>query len=91
MAVDDAIKSLQAAGANFECDRLIKILGTLGFDIRRGSGGNHYVVHHTQLADFFGSNFACMHGRRPQIRPVYVKKMVSIIETHKDELRQLYG
>ncbi|MEE4383950.1 MAG: hypothetical protein V2J02_18270 [Pseudomonadales bacterium] len=41
---------------------------------------------HAGLDDFLGTSFDCGHGRDPEVRPVYVRKLRRVIEMHAQAL-----
>jgi len=83
------IVELRAAGANMACKRLIALMESLGFEVERRGSANHYVVSHPKLSEFSGANFACQHGRAPQVLPSYVRNMRQVVESFAAELDEI--
>lgn len=54
-------------------------------------GSGHKVVSHPLLAGFIGTNFDCGHGRDPQIKAAYVRKLAGVLETWQDKLEAING
>jgi len=82
----DAISELSAAGANMPCKRLTEILENFGFAVERCRTPSHYTVSHRGLSEFHGSDFACEHGKSPQVKRGYIKNMKRVIERYAQEL-----
>lgn len=89
LSVDDAIDELNNAKGNFQCARLIEILESFGFVVASKRSKHHKVVKHLQLPNFLGSNFACEHGKNPNVKKVYVGKVKRILTLYKDDLELL--
>lgn len=85
-AVRRARERLAAPGANLRCKDAVRILEKLGFRVRAGKKQGHMVVTHPGVQDFVGAGFTCGHGRNPEIRPVYVRQLATIIQNHEDAL-----
>lgn len=85
MGLDDA-KAVLGSGGILKCREVLKVLDDLKFVVR-GSGG-HKVVKHPGLPDWAGSNFNCGHRPGDDVRPVYVRRLLRIIDEHEDELRR---
>jgi len=89
MRVDEVIEELRASRANVRCKRLTQLLEGLGFEVRDGRRGGHKVFVHDGLPAFFSGGFNCGHGRDPEIKPAYIRKVIQILEEHRQGLEQL--
>ena len=83
---DEALETLSAAGGNLRCNDLVRALRALGFDVRDGKNAGHKVVTHPGLARFSAAGFTCGHGKNPEIKPVYVRKMVGLLRDYESDL-----
>lgn len=83
---DSVIEKLRGSKSNIMCDELTRLLTKLGYDVRQGRRGNHRVFTHSLLIGWHGSNFDCGHGRNPPVLPIYITKIVKILEKHQDEI-----
>lgn len=91
MTVSDAIRQLEESIESLRCEKLVRLLKGLGFAVRKGSRGNHWVYSHRELENFHGSNFDCGHGRNRVIKPVYVRKVIKTLTKYREELENLRG
>ena len=82
------VRELEAAGANLRCKDLVRALRSLGFDVRDGRKQGHKVITHPGIADFSADGFTCGHGTNPEIKPVYVKKMVKLMRSYEPDLTE---
>lgn len=89
MKVKHAITTLKQKKKSTRCKELIQILEELGFVVRDGRRGGHKVYMHPDLLDFPGDAFNCDHGKNPQIKPVYVQRVIKILEDFESELSSL--
>lgn len=87
--VDQTIQSLKQRKKNIRCDELEKFLKKLGFIVRSGKKGGHRVFMHPQLGSFESGSFNCDHGKNPQIKPIYVQRIINILAQYKEELTAL--
>lgn len=89
--VEQTIQILKQRKNNIRCSELQNFLDQLGFIVRHGKKGGHKVFIHPQLSNFESGSFNCDHGKNPQIKSIYVRKIIDILEQHKDELAVLVG
>jgi len=89
MKVKCAITTLKQKKKSTRCKELIQILEELGFVVRDGRRGGHKLYIHPDLTEFAGDGFNCEHGKNPQIKPVYVQRVIKTLEEFKDELSSL--
>jgi len=83
---DGVVNRLRAAGATVRCRDLAEALESLGFEIRSGRKQGHKVFVHHGIPSFTTGAYTCGHGRNPEIKPVYVKKVVSLLRQYETEL-----
>jgi hypothetical protein len=84
--VRSVLDDLEAAGANLRCNDLIGKLRLLGFEVRDGKKQGHKVFTHPGMPTFTSRPFTCGHGRNPEIRPVYVRKVLKVLRDYETEL-----
>jgi hypothetical protein len=83
-----SVLSLFQGRSTLRCNDVVRALESLGFEVRDGSKGGHKVFIHAGLNDFHAGSFNCDHGRNPQIKPAYIKKIRNLLEQYSDELSQ---
>jgi hypothetical protein len=83
---DDVIQALKGAGASMRCIEVKKHLESLGFIVKDGKRGGHKVFTHRHIEDFTSGAFNCDHGRNPEIKRPYIKKIIKILEKYEIEL-----
>lgn len=84
--LEQAIQQLTGAGASVRCRELAGLLEGLGFTVRDGKRGGHKVFVHAGLADFKSGGYNCDHGRDPEIKRPYIKKVLQILRHYEAEL-----
>ena len=67
---------------------MIAHMESLGFEVRAGKKAGHKVVIHPGIEGFYSAAFTCGHGRNPEIKPVYVSRMVTLIRQYEAELTE---
>ena len=87
--VRQALDRLNPAGRRLRCAELVRLLEDLGFEVRRGRRGNHRVVSHPRLPNFTSMSFDCGHGRDPQVRSSYVRKLRQMVREHAEALGEI--
>ena len=80
-----------STGARIRCDAMIRLLTGLGFSVRDGRKQGHKVITHPGLDVFTSAAFSCGHGKNPQVKPVYVASIRSLLASHADDLQRLPG
>ena len=83
--------SLFESGKALRCKEVIAALEGLGFEVRDGNRGGHKVYVHDGLNEFHSSAFNCDHGKNPQIKPAYIKKIAKVLNHYEQELLELLG
>lgn len=73
------------------CAEVVRILESLGFTVKDRKKAGHKVFNHDGLENFFGSNFDCGHGRNPEVKKAYLKKILKVIDEYEDDLKVLLG
>jgi hypothetical protein len=85
-AVRAAREQLEQASASLRCQDLVRILTRLGFDVRDGRKQGHKVMTHPGVPSFTSQGFTCGHGRNPEIKPVYVRRIAATLRQYEPEL-----
>lgn len=83
--------SLFESGKALRCKEVIAALESLGFEVRDTNRGGHKVYVHDELDNFYSSSFNCDHGKNPQIKPAYIKKIAKVLKHYEQELLELLG
>lgn len=89
--MSEVIQSLKQRKTNIRCNDLKQVLQQLGFIVREGKRGGHQLFTHPELTDFHGGSFNCDHGKNPQVKPVYVQKIIKVLEQYQEHLTALGG
>jgi len=84
--VQCVLDELDSVGANLRCNDLISKLRSLGFKVRDGKKQGHKVLTHPGVPSFTTSSFTCGHGKNPEIKPAYVRKVAGVLRTYEPEL-----
>lgn len=83
----ERVKSgLRQRCANITCEEACRLLIRLGFEVKNGKKGGHKVYTHDHLPDFISGSLDCGHKRNGEIKPNYIRKIVSILSSHEDDL-----
>ena len=85
---DAVLSRLRTAGAAIRCRELAAELRMLGFEVRDGKKSGHKVFVHHGVPAFTTGNYTCGHGRNPEIKPAYVKKVLRLLKQYETELIQ---
>ncbi|OYQ87208.1 hypothetical protein B9T21_06615 [Wohlfahrtiimonas chitiniclastica] len=102
MLIDDVISKLRQKKSSLCCDGqdgVISMLGQLGFVSKPKNRGNHYVFQHSYLSEqskkfpeeydlFFGHSIDCAHGKRTNVKTVYIEKLIKLLELYKPLLEE---
>lgn len=83
-----AREELEQAVTSLRCRDLVRILRKLGFDVRNGAKQGHKVMTHPGVPSFTSQAFTCGHGRNPEIKPVYVRKVAATLRQFEPELAE---
>ncbi len=70
------------------CAELTGLLEGLGFEVRDGRRGGHKVFIHDHISGFTSGSYNCEHGRNPEIKRPYVKKVLAVLRQHEQELKR---
>lgn len=70
------------------CSEMAKLLESLGFDVRDGSRGGHKLFFHDHIEGFVSGAYNCDHGRNPEIKRPYIKKVLATLRQYDAELRR---
>jgi len=94
MPISDTIQTLGNAGASMRCSDLQRALESIGFEVKDRKKPGHKVVYHSRLSEmseFTTTSYTCGHGKNPEVKPAYVKKMLGVIRRYESELKELNG
>ncbi len=86
-----SIKCLGSGKAAVRCQELDKLLTSLGFEVRDGKKSGHKVFLHHGISSFTSGAYTCGHGKNPQVKPVYVKKIFRLLTQYETEIIQFLG
>ena len=85
------LEELRTRGATIRCNELANMLTSLGFDVRDGKKAGHKVFTHPGIGSFTTGAYTCGHGRNPEIKPAYIKKVARLLNQYKKELIEHLG
>lgn len=68
------------------CAEMTRLLEGLGFEVRDGERGGHKVFSHRGIEGFLSGGYDCGHGRNPEIKRAYVRKVLNILRQYEAEL-----
>ena len=77
------------AGVSMRCAKAKDLLTQLGFIVRDGKRGGHKIFVHRRLAGFKSGSLNCDHGKNPEIKSPYIKKIIRIINQYEAGLVDL--
>jgi len=87
-SLNEVIRHLHLASAAIRCRELTKILESLGFEVRNGKKQGHKIFIHHGLEAFTSGGYSCGHGKNPEVKPVYIKRIARLLNQYKTELIQ---
>jgi len=87
-SLNEVTKHLRLANSSIRCQELTRILESLGFDVRNGKKQGHKVFVHHGLDSFTSGGYSCGHGKNPEVKPVYIKKIARLLKQYENELIQ---
>ena len=82
------LQELESVRANARCRDIKDKLEKLGFEVRDGKRGGHKIFVHDHLPSFMSGSFNCGHGKNPEIKPVYVRKIIRILKEHESDIKK---
>ena len=88
MSYDDVKGAFQKGGASMRCSEVTKLLESLGFEVRDGKRGGHKIFKHPSIPSFYGSDFNCGHKKNNEVKRVYLKKILSVLNEYEVELER---
>ncbi len=88
---DTVMRRLYSAGATIRCQELAESLVLLGFEVRDGKKSGHKVFVHHRIASFTSGGYTCGHRHNPEIKPVYIKQVIKLLNQYETELIQYLG
>lgn len=83
---DKTLERMRQSPTNWRCAELVKALEALGFLVREGSKGNHYVATHRGHATC-RCNFNGGHGAHPKLLSRYVKQVCQVLLQFEEEIK----
>ncbi|MCK5359626.1 MAG: type II toxin-antitoxin system HicA family toxin [Gammaproteobacteria bacterium] len=89
--LDPLIQRLRSNAPSIRCNEMAEILESLGFEVRNGKKQGHKVFVHHGIAAFTSAAYTCGHGRNPEIKPVYVRKVAGLLKQYETELILFLG
>ncbi|WP_419602385.1 type II toxin-antitoxin system HicA family toxin [Thiolapillus sp.] len=85
-AFEELVGILNASVSSIRCDTLAAQLARLGFEVRDGKQGGHKIFVHGGIPEFFSGSYNCGHGKNPEIKPAYIRKVLRILQQHEKEI-----
>lgn len=90
-AVKEVIAILESSRTTIRCEELRTYLCQLGFEVRDGNQGGHKLFFHDGLRDFMSGSYNCGHGKNPEIKPIYIRKVIRILKQYECEIEEFLG
>jgi hypothetical protein len=87
-SLQDIIETLEASQHTIRCQEMSKYLQQLGFEVRDGKKEGHKIFTHDGIPSFWSSSYTCGHGKNPEIKPAYVRKIVTMLRRYEAELTE---
>ncbi len=84
--LEEVVGILNASVSSIRCDTLAAQLARLGFEVRDGKQGGHKIFVHDGIPEFFSGSYNCGHGKNPEIKPAYIRKVLRILQQHEKEI-----
>lgn len=84
--LNQAIRDLASVGATMRCAEMARLLQSLGFEVSDGARGGHKLFFHDHIEGFVSGAYNCDHGRNPEIKRPYIKKVLGILRQYEAEL-----
>lgn len=85
LTFDEVVKKLRQSPTNITCVEMKKMLEHLGFQVTKGTQGNHHRFKHAALSNFHGGKFDC--GKKTTLKPCYPRDLLSILLEFEAELK----
>ena len=76
----------ESAGASTRCNKVEGWLKKLGFTVESGKTKGHKLYKHTEIENFFGSNYNCGHGKNPEVKRPYINNILSVLDEYEDQI-----
>lgn len=86
MSYDQVRRSLEQAGASLRCNTVVQQLKSLGFKVDGKTG--HKKFKHPSLPQFHGGSFNCGHGKNSEVKRVYIRRIIQILDDYEDEIKE---
>ena len=83
---NEVINALKHAGASMRCKQVTALLKELDFEVKDGNRGGHKVYTHQYIQSFTSGSYNCDHGKNPEIKRPYIKKIIKVLEKYEQEL-----
>ena len=74
------------AGASMRCQEAKALLRELGFEVKDGRKGGHKIYTHRHIDSFTSGSLNCDHGKNPEIKRPYIKKIIKVLDKYENEL-----
>lgn len=91
MGYDDVKGRFESAGASMRCNEVKKLLESLNFVVVDGKQGNHKVFKHPGIGSFVGGSYNCGHGKNPEVKRGYIKRILRVLEDFEHEIKRSTG
>jgi len=91
MSYDDAKRELENAGASMRCSDVTSRLESLGFKVRDCKNGGHKVFNHPSMPSFHGGNFDCGHKRNSEVKKVYLRNILRVLDDFEADIKSYLG
>jgi len=83
---NNVMTAFKNAGASMRCQEAKALLRELDFKVKDGRRGGHKVYTHPHIDSFTSGSLNCDHGKNPEIKRPYIKKIIKVLEKYENEL-----
>lgn len=83
------VTELRQRTKNMRCSEVRSALESLGFVVDPKGTAGHRAYKHPLISDFHGGSYDCGHGNNGEIKPVYVRNILRVLESYKDEILEI--
>lgn len=89
--LDAVLQLLDDSDHVFNCKELGQLLETIGCRIKECKTPGHKQVFHDEIREFHSISYNCGHGKNPEIKRPYIRKISSYLTSLKPQLLEFLG
>lgn len=80
------VNQLTAKKKTMLCREVRTALETLKFKVTPKGSAGHRAYKHPEIPSFFGGSYDCGHGSNGQVKPVYIQKILGVLDEYQDAI-----